>query len=156
MAGDLNDRLRYNDWANATLYGALKKQTAPESALRAFQHLLETELTWSCRILGMDNPDLKLWATVPAETREAWFVTARDQMRRVAANEYASEFGRSFQYRNYSGQPFEDAVEEVLEHTLIHSAQYRGEAAGLSNAAGVQMPDLDYIFWKRNGSPSAE
>jgi hypothetical protein len=75
-------------------------------------------------------------------------------MGRVAANEFANEFGRSFQYRNYSGQPFEDAVSEVLEHTLLHSAQYRGEAAGLSNAAGIQMPDLDYIFWKRNGSPA--
>jgi uncharacterized damage-inducible protein DinB len=154
MAGDLPDRLKYNNWANATLYRDLKAKRAPESAMRAFQHLLETELTWSCRILGMDNPDLKLWAPVSADTRDEWAATAREQMGRVAANEFADEFGRSFQYRNYSGQPFEDAVSEVLEHTLLHSAQYRGEAAGLSNAAGIQMPDLDYIFWKRNGSPA--
>ncbi len=44
-------------------------------------------------------------------------------------------------------------MEEVLEHMLIHSAQYRGEAAGLSNAAGTRMPDLDYIIWLRLGEP---
>jgi hypothetical protein len=65
-------------------------------------------------------------------------------------------FARTFTYRTYSGEPFEDSVAEVLEHTLIHSAQYRGEAAGLSNAGGIQMPDLDYIFWQRAGKPAAE
>ena len=145
MSGDLNDRLRYNNWANATLYANLTAKGAPESALRAFQHVLETELTWSSRILGLGNPKLTLWAQVPAEERDRWALTARQQMERVAAGESADGFTRTFQYRTYADQPFEDAVAEVLEHTLIHSAQYRGEAAGLSNAAGVQMPDLDYI-----------
>jgi uncharacterized damage-inducible protein DinB len=156
MPGDLNDRLRYNNWANATLYGELKAKGSPESALRAFQHVLETELTWSSRILGLGNPKLPLWAPGPAAERDEWLLPAREQMERVAAGESANGFTRTFQYRTYADQPFEDAVAEVLEHTLIHSAQYRGEAAGLSNVAGIQMPDLDYIFWKRMGSPAAE
>ena len=155
MAGDLGDRLRYNNWANAVLYRALKSKGAPEAALWAFQHVLETELVWSGRILGMGNPSLKLWAPVSADVRDEWVQTARAQMARVAEGGVSGGFSRSFQYRNYSDQPFEDAVGEVLEHTLLHSAQYRGEAAGLSNAAGIQMPDLDYIFWKRDGSPEA-
>ena len=102
----------------------------------------------------MGNPDLKLWAPVPASQRDEWARIARDQMDRVAAGESANGFTRVFKYQTYAGQPFEDAVAEVLEHTLIHSAQYRGEAAGLSNAARGQMPDLNYIFWKRSGRPA--
>jgi|GEM_PF-4452033 len=156
MTNSLTRRMEYNNWANATLYRDLKGKGAPEPAMRAFQHVLETELTWSTRILGEGNPALKLWEPVPAAQRDEWARTAREQMRRVAATEAVTGFSRRFRYATFSGQEFEDSVAEVLEHTLIHSAQYRGEAAGLSNAAGVQMPDLDYIFWQRAGMPAAE
>jgi uncharacterized damage-inducible protein DinB len=146
-------RIAYNDWANATLYRDLKSKRAPERALRAFQHLLETELTWSNRILGLGNPTLKLWEPVPAETRDEWFATTRRQLQQIARNEAADDFSRSYTYQNYAGQPFQDTVADTLEQVLTHSAHYRGEAAGLSNAAGVQMPDLDYIFWQRAGEP---
>lgn len=63
-------------------------------------------------------------------------------------------FERTFTYRNSTGREFVDTVGQVLEHMLVHSAQYRGEAAGLSNAAGNQMPDMDYIIWLRAGKPA--
>jgi uncharacterized damage-inducible protein DinB len=152
----LATRLRYNAWANDLLFRELVAKAAPEAAMRAFQHVLETEITWSCRILGMDNPPITLWKPVSAETRALWVRTARAQLDRVVAEGGPDPFSRTFRYRSYAGQEFEDAVAEVLEHTLLHSAQYRGEAAGLSNAAGVQMPDLDYIIWLRTGMPDAQ
>ena len=153
MSGSLEERLRYNNWANMTLYNALETNGAPDDAMRAFQHVLETELTWSSRILGLGNPKLKLWEPVSAETRAEWVNRARAQMARIAAEGPPGGFARTFAYENFSGKPFEDSVAETLEHTLLHSAQYRGEAAGFSNAAGVQMPDLDYIIWQRTGRP---
>jgi uncharacterized damage-inducible protein DinB len=156
MSVSLITRLAYNAWANAVLYRDLKAKGAPESALRAFQHLLETELTWSSRILGMGNPKIKLWEPVSPETRDEWFVAARRQLEQVAAAEGANGFSGSYRYQNYAGKEFEGTVADTLEQTLTHSAQYRGEAAGLSNAAGIQMPDLDYIIWQRMGEPAAE
>lgn len=155
MRGNLTDRLSYNNWANALLFRELSAKNAPEAAKRAMQHVLEAELTWSSRILGLGNPALKLWAPVGDEQREAWLLTARRQLEEVSAAESPHNFERTFRYQTYSGEEHEDSVAEVLEHTLIHSAQYRGEAAGLSNAAGVQAPDLDYIFWRRAGAPGA-
>ena len=38
-------------------------------------------------------------------------------------------------------------------HMLMHSSQYRGEAAGVLNAAGRRVPDLDFAFWLRAGEP---
>lgn len=153
MSQSLARRLRYNAWANSTLYSELKAKDAPAASFRAFQHILEAELTWSNRILGLDRPNVPLWGPFSRAQCDEWLLTVRRQLEQVAASEAASGFGRIFAYRNSSGREFEDSVEEVLEHMLIHSAQYRGEAAGLSNAAGIQMPDLDYIIWLRLGEP---
>ena len=156
MTHSFTKRIAYNAWANAILYRDLKAQGSPESALRAFQHVLETELIWSSRILGMGNPSIKLWEPVPPAMRDEWVVTARRQLDRIAQAEAGASFSRSYAYENLSGQPFEGSVADTLEQALTHSAQYRGESAGLSNAAGIQMPDLDYIFWQRMGEPAAE
>ena len=156
MPGSLENRLRYNNWANALLYRELTAKHAPEGARRAMQHVFETELTWSGRILGLGNPKLELWARVSEQLRSEWLRTARRQMEQVSFAESPGRFERLFRYQTYSGEEHEDSVGEVLEHTLIHSAQYRGEAAGLSNAAGIQMPDLDYIFWQRSGEPAGD
>ena len=41
----------------------------------------------------------------------------------------------------------------MLRRTIMAGAV---ALAGLSNAAGIQMPDLDYIFWQRSGEPAAD
>ena len=156
MSHSFAKRIAYNAWANATLYRELKSKRAPEAALRAFQHLLETELIWSSRMSGQGNPGIKLWEPVTAETRDEWFAQARRQLEQVAEAEGPSGFSRSYAYQNLSGQDFQGTVADTLEQVLTHSAHYRGEAAGLSNAAGIQMPDLDYIFWQRMGEPGVE
>ncbi len=155
MSDSLAQRLRYNAWANDILYRELKAKDAPDGAIRAFQHALETEMTWSSRVLGREDANVPLWGSVSVTQCDEWLQTARRQLEQVVAAHEGDGYGRTFTYRNSTGREFENPVDEVLEHMLIHSAQYRGEAAGLSNAAGEQMPDLDYIFWIRNGTPEA-
>jgi len=153
MSDSLGERLRYNAWANDTLYRAMRAKDAPEASFRAFQHALETEMTWSGRILGRADANVPLWGGLSISQCDEWMFTARRQLEQAVAEHEPDGYVRTFTYRNSTGREFENPVAEVLEHMLIHSAQYRGEAAGLSNAAGVQMPDLDYIFWIRAGKP---
>ena len=54
-----------------------------------------------------------------------------------------------------TGKEFTDRIGDVLVHMLMHSSQYRGEAAGFLNAAGHRVPDLDLIYWARFGEPKA-
>lgn len=153
MPESLARRLRYNAWANDTLYREMKAKDAPAASFRAFQHILEAELTWSNRILGLDRPNVPLWGLFSRVQCDAWLLTVRRQLEQIVLDHADNHFQRSFTYRNSSGREFRDPVGQVLEHMLIHSAQYRGEAAGLSNADGTQMPDLDYIIWLRLGEP---
>lgn len=71
-------------------------------------------------------------------------------LREQLSNGYANE---TFPYQNSSGKQFTGKVDEVLTHVFMHSSQYRGEAAGLLNNTGSRVPDLDLIFWIRDGEP---
>jgi uncharacterized damage-inducible protein DinB len=153
MVESLERRLRYNAWANDTLYRALRTQDAPKASLRAFQHVLETEMTWSGRIIGRADANVPLWGAPSWERCDEWLTTARARLERVAAEHSPSGYSGTFTYRNSTGREFESAVAESLEHMLLHSAQYRGEASGFFNATGKQAPDVDYIFWIRDREP---
>jgi uncharacterized damage-inducible protein DinB len=54
-----------------------------------------------------------------------------------------------FEYRDLRGNPHTTRWHDVLQHVLVHSAQYRGEALGLVAAAGLPVPDIDYLFYVR-------
>lgn len=153
MSESLAQRLRYNAWANDILYREMTAKDASADSFRAFQHILEAEMTWSNRILGLERPNIPLWGPVSRAQCDEWLLAARRQLEQIVAAHAQDGFARTFTYRNSTGREFEDSVGPVLEHMLIHSAQYRGEAAGLSNAAGTLMPDLDYIIWLRTGQP---
>jgi uncharacterized damage-inducible protein DinB len=149
----LRQAVRYNAWANATMHTALSASSAPEAALRALQHVLETEVTWSGRILGREDAYIPQWQQLSREKIDTWLVQARRELGQVAAD--SDVLDRQFTYRNSAGKAFTDDIAVVLDHLLLHSAQYRGEAAGFANAAGVRVPDLDYIFWVRAGAPES-
>lgn len=145
---------RWNVWANGLVGGALEGSGGlPEPALAAYQHIFETELTWLRRIEGHASPNVALWGPPDfAQTRE-WSVEARALMTRVATTADDAFLARTFSYANSRGQQFTDGVEVPLFQVFMHSQQYRGEAAGMLNAAGQRVPDFDLIFWKRLGEP---
>src|SRR5690606_4665209 len=125
MTENLQWRLRYNAWANDTLYRALRTQDAPEASLRAFQHVLETEMTWSGRIIGRTDANVPLWGTPSWQQCDEWLATAPSQLDQVTAQHAGSGYSGTFRYRNSTGREFENKVGETLEHMLLHSAQYR-------------------------------
>ncbi|MCA9826533.1 MAG: hypothetical protein KC482_01120 [Dehalococcoidia bacterium] len=143
---DLDTTRRWNDWANWRVFEVLKGTDGePERALAAFQHILETEVTWLRRIVGHPEPNLPLWGEVSMGSCGVWL----NESRELIAGLSDADLDRSISYRNSKGDSFTDSVGEVLGHTFLHSSQYRGEAAGLLAAAGHTVPDLDLIFWKR-------
>ena len=88
------------------------------------------------------------------EQCEAWTVESAERMAEVGRSVDEAFLEKRFSYTNSRGQHFTDRLEEPLVHTFLHSQQYRGEAAGLLNAAGSRVPDFDFIFWLRQGEPT--
>ncbi len=152
----LRRSFRYNSWANATLLEAFEAgQNVPMKAVAAFQHVFETEQTWFARMMGEVTPNVPLWGTPDLARCREWAGDLIARTEYFFAHLEEAALSHTFSYQNSKGTQFSDRIDLVLNHLLVHSAQYRGEAAGFAIAAGVAVPDLDLIFWHRNGSPAA-
>jgi uncharacterized damage-inducible protein DinB len=136
----------YNRDANAVLLRALSVLDAPpEKAVAAFQHVLATEETWLGRLTGQAG-DYPLWGTPDLVTCRAW-AEASERLREFVAGLEEGQLAGMFRYRNLSGAERENELAAVIQHVMLHSAQYRGEALGAMAAAGHAPPDVDFIFW---------
>ena len=146
MLLDFDTTRRWNDWANRTVFTVLESTNGePDRALRAFQHILETEITWLRRIVGHPEPNQVLWGDYSLARCAVWLTESRE----LIAGLTEGDLDTKFSYRNSRGEAFTDTAREVLGHMFLHSSQYRGEAAGLLAEAGHTVPDIDLIFWQR-------
>ncbi|MCI0669992.1 MAG: DinB family protein [Myxococcaceae bacterium] len=145
---DLLGRLiSWDRWANLAVFGPLQVSGGePVKALAAFQHVLETELLW---LRWMDGD--------PAAWIEPWKPPTLDRCRdflnevdgRIArlADALESRLDETFEFETSWAGRQRAEVRDALPHVLMHSSQYRGEAAGFLNAAGLTVPDIDYMRW---------
>ncbi len=150
------DRLaRWDRWANRLVLDVLHTAAGdPANALAAFQHALETEVSWLRRIEAAGDPNPPLWAEASLAQCEAYASEADERLARVAAGLDTARLAGTFSYANSRGDEFTDVVADGLLHMFMHSMQYRGEAAAFLNAAGHHVPDFDLIFWQRRGEPA--
>jgi uncharacterized damage-inducible protein DinB len=147
---DFDATRRWNDWANRVVYAVLQESAGrPQEALAAFQHVLETEITWLRRIHRYPSPNVPLWGVPSFSTCTVYL----DESRELVAALTTERLDEPFSYQNSRGQTFKDVTRTALGHMFLHSSQYRGEAAGFLNAAGHPVPDLDLIFWLRRQPP---
>ncbi|MGD9935389.1 MAG: hypothetical protein AB7T37_16965 [Dehalococcoidia bacterium] len=154
MAHPLERVCRWNRWANRQVLETLQSSSGePANALAAYQHALETELVWLRRFNDDQRPMVPLWGDVSLGQVEEWTAEAAALIAERAAKLSGSGSEQEFRYRNSKGLEFVDRIEDSLMHMLLHSSQYRGEAAGFLNAAGHRVPDLDLMFWEREGEP---
>jgi uncharacterized damage-inducible protein DinB len=84
---------------------------------------------------------------------EAWSVKADGLLQALLADLDDARLAQTFTYRRLEGDGFIDTVADVLLHMFLHSMQYRGDAAAFLNGAGHTVPDVDIIFWLRQGQP---
>lgn len=155
VAPKLQEMLRWNRWANRELAAVLVGAGGePAHAVAAFQHIFETEVTWLRRIDGDDRPMMQLWGMASLDTVQALMTEAAERTGTlITALDNLAEPDRVITYLNSRQMEFRDPVGDTLFHMLVHSSQYRGETAGLLNASGYKVPDIDLIFWSRSGSP---
>jgi hypothetical protein len=115
----------WNICANGLVFTALRTNAGkPTPALGAFQHVLETELTWLRRIQA-DGDAGPLWGEASLELCEAWSTEENRPLRMFCEHVDAAYLQSTFSYRNSRGESFSDRLEEPLIHCLLHSQQHR-------------------------------
>ena len=145
---DVLDRLiAWNRWANLTVFGPLQACGGePGKALAAFQHVLETELVWLRWMDGDPDAWFDPWQPASLDRCRDWLTETDERMGRLA-NTLEARFDATFEFVTPWAGRQTARVSDALPHVLMHSSQYRGEAAGSLNAAGHTIPDIDYMRW---------
>ncbi|MCH7639833.1 MAG: hypothetical protein IH855_10275 [Bacteroidetes bacterium] len=54
-------------------------------------------------------------------------------------------------YTTTTGTGFENTVDDILNHALLHGMYHGGQAASALRAADTAPPAIDYIKWVRLG-----
>ena len=146
-------RFRYHAWATRRLAEAVA-QTPASGALRPLAHLLVADRVWLLRLQGEPTEAVALWPDLNAGGCDS--LAARN------AEAYASALGAlteadlhaTVTFRTSTGATYETAVEDVLDHVLLHAAHHRGQVNAALRAAGAEPPGIDFIVWVRAGEPT--
>ena len=52
-------------------------------------------------------------------------------------------------YTNSKGDAFQNTLDEILTHLIIHSGHHRAQIAADWSASGIRPPVSDFIYWAR-------
>ncbi len=121
----LKDLLAYDAWANERLLSVAAIAGGRAAAIA--EHIRGANAVWLARVGAADFGGA---------------VRAGGTNRRVV-------------YRNSRGEPFEDALGEIIVHVANHGTYHRGQIRAELERAGAEFPETDWILWRRLGSPQA-
>ncbi|MBI3446293.1 MAG: damage-inducible protein DinB [Magnetospirillum sp.] len=150
---------RYNQWANATLYGAIARLPPEEitrdrggffgSILGTLNHVLVTDRVWMARLKGEDYG----WFTSLDQVLHTDFPTLRsmrEEMDRTIITTVATQpLTGDLGFVNSKGLKQMVPRWIVLDHIFNHQTHHRGQAHDLLSQAGGAPPPLDLLYFPR-------
>lgn len=162
--GSMIDEIRglygYNRWANDTILDATAELSAEElerdlhssfpSVRDTLVHMVWAEWIWLCRWHG-ESP-----TAAPAD----WDVSTVDAIRarfdevdRARADYLATlddeALHRIVAYRSTRGQPYENALWQLLRHVVNHASYHRGQITTMLRQLGKYAVATDLVLYYR-------
>lgn len=143
---------QYNDWANQRVLLTLQKEKIDDNKiLTLYNHILAAQNIWMSRIVNQPADNKDLWRAIPLldlieksqKSAEAWI---------SFLDEYPMDnFEEVIAYQNTKGIDFESKLSDILIHVANHGTHHRAQIVALLREKGIDPPQLDYIFFKRDG-----
>ena len=152
---DLTDYFRrqfaYNTWANREVLAAIRASgdTNPRT-LALIAHIFSAETLWLERLKGEPQsmtvwPDLDLDRCETQATKLAGLWV--EYLRPISAGGLSEKIS----YRNSKGELWNNTVQDILTHVVLHSGYHRGQIAGVMRAGGQTPAYTDFIHAVRHG-----
>ena len=138
----------YNIWANKRVLNALNSQNvSDEKILGLLGHIVAAQFLWLHRIKGLPAPDVKLWGAYTLQQLNTMAEKAGDQWLEFVKS--TENFDREMSYRNYTGDPYTNNVENIMIHLVNHSSYHRAQIAMLLRQKGFEPVNTDFITYDR-------
>lgn len=130
------------------MLNALNSQNVlDEKILGLLGHIVAAQFLWLHRIKGLPAPGVKLWG--------AYTLPQLNTMAEMAGNQWlefvksTENFDREMSYRNYTGDPYTNNVENIMIHLVNHSSYHRAQIAMLLRQKGFEPVNTDFITYDR-------
>ena len=141
----------YTDWANRETLASLKMAAAPPArALKFMSHIIAAERLWLDRLKPGKNK-VVVWPELTLDECEAQVTELAQLWQDYLSDLNPSELRQTVTYTNSKGEPWENAVEDILMHVVMHSVYHRGQIASDLRASGDTPPYTDFIHCVRQG-----
>ena len=139
-------KINYDLWANQQILSLIKKVTDPallSELTRLFAHLFKAQVIWYNRVQKI-NDTVPVWGDYTIEECESLLNDSPAMLEGIA-----SKRNESRRYFNSNGNAFEDKVEDIFEHVIIHGQHHRAQISLILRKEGFAPPPTDYIFYLR-------
>lgn len=137
-------RVAYHFWATDRLIECLSDDDAHNRARGYIAHALVADRVWMTRLKGEPLGPLVLF---PDATLEK-IMALRDESFDFYSNySDAAELDATVEYTNTKGIAYQNTVEDILNHVLMHGMYHRGQAATALREAGSNPPATDFIVF---------
>ncbi|MHB8218371.1 MAG: DinB family protein [Candidatus Sulfotelmatobacter sp.] len=153
---DLLEHLRrqfaYDVWANREVLAALSAMARPAPRpVQLLAHILSAERLWLERIRKQPQ-SLPVWPDFSLDQCKAQFSELAPLWHEHLDRISHSGLSETVIYKNTKGEPWNNTVEDILTHVLLHSAYHRGQIASQMRADKEQPAYTDFIHALRQGS----
>jgi uncharacterized damage-inducible protein DinB len=144
----LLDLINYTQLADRRIIDVfLQSENALPEAQNTFSHILNAQHIWLKRIQKQE-PQFDRFQLQPVDVFEEMHNQNCREMLEVLHNHDMKEM---IIYKNASGEPFTNAIHDILFHVVNHSTYHRAQIAIQFRMNNIQPPITDYIAYKRDG-----
>ena len=141
----------YDAWANREVMSAIRANGgADERGLQLMSHIVAAERLWLER-LEQRPQSLAVWPRADLGWCEAQAAELKGLWRDYLARIPAGDLVRKISYKNSKGEAWENTIEDVLTHVIMHSAYHRGQIASHMRSIGQAPAYTDFIHGVRQG-----
>lgn len=147
----LHRQFAYDAWANGTVTSAIRANGGgDERVLGLMSHIVGAQRLWLER-LEQRPQSLAVWPKADLDWCEAQVGELKGLWRDYLATIPAGDLMRKISYKNTKGEAWENTMEDVLTHVIMHSAYHRGQIASHMRSIGQTPAYTDFIHGVREG-----
>lgn len=148
--------LAYNDWANREALASLERAAPPpERALERMAHVVAAEWLWLSRLRAAAGEaaeaPLPVWPRLTPAECAAYLADLPGAWRAYLGRLDDAALGQTAAYTNTQGEPWENRIDDIVMHVVMHGAYHRGQIAADLRAAGYTPVLTDFIHAVRQG-----
>lgn len=157
----------YNAWANKLLFAAASELTPEDyhqergaffgSIHKTLNHILVGDQLWLRRIEGAGPEPESLDEILHEDLMSLGIARKMEdaRIRRLVGNLTDDELDADLTYRSVAGDEFTMPLWQVLTHLFNHHTHHRGQVHTMLTQAGVDGPEIDFIYYLRLMQPAA-